>query len=250
MAAFLAFREICKSFGPKTVLTGVDLDVRRGETMVILGGSGTGKSVLLKIAVGLIEPTSGRVLVEGQEVTHHSEREWLPVRKRISYLFQSGALFDSLSVFDNVAFPLREHRVCDEGEVEKRVQEKLGLVGLANAADLFPADLSGGMRKRAALARSIVLEPDCILYDEPTAGLDPVTSDVINKLIRRMQRVLGITSLVVTHDIRSMTEVGDRVAFLQGGRVAFEGTVEEARSAKDPVLKGFIEGRSDDDSGA
>lgn len=188
--------------------------------------------------------------MEGQEVTHFSEQEWLPVRKRVSYLFQSGALFDSLSVFDNVAFPLREHRVCGEEEVERRVHEKLGMVGLSGAAELFPADLSGGMRKRAALARSIVMEPDCILYDEPTAGLDPVTVDVINKLIRRMQRLLGITSIVVTHDIRTMSEVGDRVAFLYQGRVAFNGTVEDARSTREPVLRGFIEGRSDDEPGA
>jgi len=247
MEPFLRFCGIRKAFGPKEVLCGVDLEVRRGETLVILGGSGTGKSVLLKITVGLLAPDAGTLFLEGQDVTAFDEARWLEARKQVSYLFQQGALFDSMSVFDNVAFPLREHRACAEEEVAARVGEKLALVGLESSAELFPADLSGGMRKRVALARAIVLEPRCILYDEPTAGLDPVTADSIDHLIRRMQRRLGVTSVVVTHDIRSMFHIGDRVAFLSGGRIAFLGTPEEARAAADPGLSAFIQGRSPDE---
>jgi len=171
----------------------------------------------------------------------------MEARTKVSYMFQWGALFDSMNVFDNVAFPLRERRLCDEDEVARRVTEKLGLVGLESAANQFPSDLSGGMRKRVALARSIVMEPLCILYDEPTSGLDPITSDTINRLIRRMQSVLGVTSVVVTHDIQSMFRVADRVAFLYQGRMAFVGTPEEARETSHPVLRGFIEGKDPDE---
>jgi phospholipid/cholesterol/gamma-HCH transport system ATP-binding protein len=170
------------------------------------------------------------------------------VRSRISYMFQWGALFDSMSVLDNVAFPLREARKLDEGALVERALERLGLVGLRDAAQLFPADLSGGMRKRVALARSIVMDPACILYDEPTSGLDPVTADTIDRLILRMQKILGVTSVVVTHDIRSMFKIADRVAFLYEGRMAFVGTPDEARNADHPVLRGFIEGRGPDES--
>jgi phospholipid/cholesterol/gamma-HCH transport system ATP-binding protein len=171
----------------------------------------------------------------------------MEVRDRISYMFQWGALFDSLTVFDNVAFPLREHKACDEAEVERRVMEKLGLVGLEGAREVYPSDLSGGMRKRAALARSIVMQPDCILYDEPTSGLDPITADTINRLILRMQEVLGVTSVIVTHDIQSMFRVADRLAFLYQGAMAFVGSPEEARQTEHPVLRGFIEGRDPDE---
>lgn len=248
MDKFIEYHGIRKAFGKNVVLSGVDLEIYKGETLVILGGSGTGKSVLLKLTIGLLEVDSGRILVSGEDVTDCTESEWMPVRNKISYMFQWGALFDSMSVFDNVAFPLREHRACDEDEVERRVMEKLDLVGLASARDVFPADLSGGMRKRAALARSIVLEPQCILYDEPTSGLDPITADTINRLILRMQRLLGVTSVVVTHDIQSMFRVADRLAFLYKGTMAFVGSPEEARTAEHPVLRGFIEGRNPDET--
>jgi len=247
MEKFIEYRGVRKAFGKNEVLKGVDLEVFKGETLVILGGSGTGKSVLLKLTIGLMQADAGRISVSGADVTDSTENEWMSVRNKISYMFQWGALFDSLSVYDNVAFPLREHNVFSEEEVEKRVMEKLGLVGLAQARDVFPSDLSGGMRKRAALARSIVMEPDCILYDEPTSGLDPVTADTINRLILRMQKVLGVTSVVVTHDIQSMFRVADRLAFLYQGTMAFVGSPEEARSAEHPVLKGFIEGRNPDE---
>ncbi len=247
MDPYLEYRDIRKSFGDKAVLAGVDLVVNRGETMVILGGSGTGKSVLLKITIGLLGVDGGGIWVDGEEVTEAAEREWIEVRKKVSYMFQWGALFDSMDVYDNVAFPLRERRLCDEDEVQRRVMEKLGLVGLGAAKGLFPSDLSGGMRKRVALARSIVMEPHCILYDEPTSGLDPITSDSINRLIRRMQSVLGVTSIVVTHDIQSMFRVADRVAFLYQGKMVFVGTPAEARETTHPVLRGFIEGRDPDE---
>lgn len=247
MDNFIEYRGVKKRFGRNEVLRGVDLAVRKGETLVILGGSGTGKSVLLKLTIGLLGADEGKILVSGQDVTDYPESRWVEVRDRISYMFQWGALFDSLTVFDNVAFPLREHRACDEAEVERRVMEKLGLVGLEGARDVYPSDLSGGMRKRAALARSIVMQPDCILYDEPTSGLDPITADTINRLILRMQEVLGVTSVVVTHDIQSMFRVADRLAFLYQGAMAFVGSPEEARHSDHPVLRGFIEGRDPDE---
>lgn len=243
MEAFLEYRKVTKRFGDNQVLDGVNLTVNRGETMVVLGGSGTGKSVLLKLTIGLLEADSGHILVGGEEVGCASEAEWMEVRKKVSYMFQWGALFDSMNVYDNVAFPLRERKLCDEDEAKERVMEKLTLVGLASARDLHPSDLSGGMRKRVALARSIVTEPQCILYDEPTSGLDPITSDTINRLVRRLQSVLGVTSIVVTHDIQSMFRVADRVGFLYEGKMAFVGTPAEARETSHPVLRGFIEGR-------
>jgi phospholipid/cholesterol/gamma-HCH transport system ATP-binding protein len=247
MDRFLEYTGVHKSFGSKVVLDGVDLAVRKGETLVILGGSGTGKSVLLKLTIGLLRADAGSIAVDGETVTDATELQWMEVRKKVSYMFQWGALFDSMSVYDNVAFPLRERHLCDEDDVEAKVMEKLDLVGLATARNLFPSDLSGGMRKRVSLARSIVTEPLCILYDEPTSGLDPITSDTINRLIRRMQSVLGVTSVVVTHDIQSMFRVADRVAFLYQGRMAFVGTPAEAREAEHPVLRGFIEGRNPDE---
>ncbi len=247
MQPFIEYKGIRKSFGDNKVLRGVDLAVAPGESLVILGGSGSGKSVMLKLAIGLLESDSGSIFVEGQEVTGYTEAEWMEVRRKITYVFQWGALFDSMSVFDNVAFPLREQRLCDEKEVARRVGEKLEVVGLQGTERLSPADLSGGMRKRVALARAIVAEPRCILYDEPTSGLDPVTADTINRLIRRLQKMLGVTSVIVTHDIQSMFRVGDRVAFLYEGRMAFVGTPEEARKTDNPVLRGFIEGRSLDE---
>lgn len=247
MTPFIEYHDVHKQFGANKVLEGVSLRVGRGETLVILGGSGSGKSVLLKLTIGLMRPDSGRIVVDGDDVTAADEARWMGVRKRVSYMFQWGALFDSMSVFDNVAFPLREGRLCDESEVESRVMEKLEIVGLGDTGHLYPADLSGGMRKRVALARSIVMKPDCILYDEPTSGLDPITADTINRLIIRMQKVLNVTSVVVTHDIQSMFRVADRLAFLYKGTMAFVGTPEEARETDHPVLRGFIEGRNPDE---
>lgn len=242
-APFIGYEDLHKAFGSKPVLRGVNLDICEGETMVILGGSGTGKSVLLRHTIGLLVPDRGRVLVDGVDITGFSEDELVPVRKRVGMLFQGGALFDSMNVFENVAYPLREHADLSEEEIAARVRNKLELVELGPEVEgLMPSDLSGGMRKRVALARSIALEPRAILYDEPTTGLDPITAHAINLMIRDLQRTLRVTSVVVTHDIASAFAVGDRVAFLHEGEMVFVGTVEEARGTGDPRLRAFLSG--------
>jgi phospholipid/cholesterol/gamma-HCH transport system ATP-binding protein len=240
--AFIRYVGLHKSFGDKPVLRGVDLDVPRGATVVVLGGSGSGKSVLLRHTIGLHRPDSGTVWVDGQDITPLGERDLIEPRKKVGMLFQAGALFDSMTVMDNVAFALREHTDWSEEKITERVGEVLQLVELEGVEPLMPADLSGGMRKRVALARSIALAPQALLYDEPTTGLDPITSNTINHLIRNLQSRLGVTSVVVTHDIRSAFAVGDRLAFLSEGRIRFEGTVEEARRSDEPLLRGFLKG--------
>jgi phospholipid/cholesterol/gamma-HCH transport system ATP-binding protein len=239
---FLRFVRLEKGFGANKVLRGVDLDVARGETVVVLGGSGSGKSVLLRHAVGLMQPDVGEVWVDGVEISHLDEDELLETRKKIGMLFQSGALFDSMTVFENVAFALMEHTDWDEAKILARVNEVLGLVELGDVLEIMPASLSGGMRKRVALARAIALAPAAILYDEPTTGLDPITATTINPLIRSLQKRLGVTSIVVTHDIHSAFTVGDRIAFLYEGRILFHGTTEQARTAPVPLLRNFLEG--------
>lgn len=239
---FLRFVKVEKTFDANRVLRGVDLDVERGETVVVLGGSGSGKSVLLRHAVGLFRPDAGQVWVDGVEISQLDEDELLETRKKVGMLFQSGALFDSMTVRENVAFSLVEHTDWDDDKVLARVNEVLGYVELGNVLDLMPADLSGGMRKRVALARAIALAPAAILYDEPTTGLDPITANTINQLIRSLQKRLGVTSIVVTHDIHSAFTVGDRIAFLYEGRILFHGTTEQARTAPVPLLKSFLQG--------
>jgi phospholipid/cholesterol/gamma-HCH transport system ATP-binding protein len=237
---FVEFRDVNKAYGNKQVLRGADLKVYRGEVLVILGGSGSGKSVTLRHMLGLEAPDSGRVIVEDEDITDHPEEELYRVRKKFGMLFQSGALFDSMNVFENVAFPLREHAEMSEEEIARAVKEKLGLVNLPNTEQLMPVDLSGGMRKRVGLARSIVLDPKMILYDEPTTGLDPITSQKINELIIDLQSKLNVTSVVVTHDIQSAFSVGDRIAFLNKGVFEWVGTMEEARVSEHPVLREFL----------
>jgi phospholipid/cholesterol/gamma-HCH transport system ATP-binding protein len=229
-----------KAFRQKAVLRGVTLDVRRGETLVLLGGSGSGKSVLLKHLNGLLRADAGTVEIEGVRLDTLDEEGLVPVRRRVSMLFQQGALFDSLTVGDNVAFPLREHHMLPEHDVPKRVAEALAMVGLERSERLMPAELSGGMRKRAALARALVLEPKAVLYDEPTTGLDPVVGAKINHLIRDLQQRLGLTSVVVTHDLASAFYVADRIAFLYEGRIRFTGTPDEARASTDAPLHEFL----------
>ena len=242
--AFFRMEGLHKSFGGKDVLRGIDLPIRRGETMVILGASGSGKSVLLRHIIGLHKPDAGRVWVEEEEITCLPEDHLKDVRKKVAMLFQGGALFDSMNVFDNVAFSLREHTRMTKDEIRARVSEKLRLVELGDESvqSLMTVDLSGGMRKRVALARAIALEPRAILYDEPTTGLDPVTANHINRLVRGMQSRLGVTSVVVTHDIESAFYVGDRIAFLQEGKMGFVGTVEEAQASREPALRNFLSG--------
>jgi phospholipid/cholesterol/gamma-HCH transport system ATP-binding protein len=241
--AFIGYEDLHKSFGGKAVLRGVDLEVREGETLVILGGSGSGKSVLLRHTIGLMAPDRGRVRVESTDLTGLSEEDLVPVRKKLGMLFQGGALFDSMDVFENVAYALREHSDLGEEEIAARVRQKLELVELDPSVEtLMPSDLSGGMRKRVALARAIALDPRGILYDEPTTGLDPITAHAINLMIRSLQRTLNVTSVVVTHDIASAWEVGDRIAFLDEGKMAFVGTLEGARKAAHPRLRAFLAG--------
>jgi phospholipid/cholesterol/gamma-HCH transport system ATP-binding protein len=241
-APIVSFRGVTKRFGSKVVYEDCTLDVFPGETLTIIGGSGTGKSVLLKMLTGLLPADSGSILAFGQEVTALSERELLPLRKRVAMLFQSGALFDSLTVADNIKFPLREHGFGSEEEMDARVAEVLGMVGMPRTEHLKPSELSGGMRKRVGLARSIAIRPDVILYDEPTTGLDPINIRRINGLILGLQKQLGVTSIVVTHDMDTVFTVSDRVAMLHERRIAFSGTLEETRSSEIPWLRRFIQG--------
>lgn len=236
--------DVYKSFGPKHVLEGFSLDVVEGETMVIIGYSGTGKSVAIKHIVGLLEPDSGEVWVDGLEVPKLPRRELYQLRARIGYVFQFAALFDSLTIGENVAMGLRKQQELGESEIQDRVREALELVDLPNVERRFPAELSGGMRKRVGIARAIALRPKYILYDEPTTGLDPVTSAVIDALMIRMREKLGVTSVVITHDMRSAYTVGSRIAMLYQGRVRQVGTVDEIRNSSDPVVRQFIEGRA------
>jgi phospholipid/cholesterol/gamma-HCH transport system ATP-binding protein len=241
----IQIRGLKKRLGHKQVLDGIDLDIQKGETLVVLGPSGTGKSVLLKHIIGLMQPDSGSIQVDGEEIVGMKEHDLDEMRKRFGMLFQGAALFDSMTVGDNVGLGLREHQRLSDKIVRQRVAERLEWVGLRGVEDMKPASLSGGMRKRAGLARAIAMDPQFILYDEPTTGLDPVMSDVINQLIRGLQRRLGVTSVVVTHDLTSAYTVGDRMAMLYGGKVVFSGTVEDVRTTRDPLMRQFIEGSSE-----
>lgn len=243
---FLKMRGIKKSFGDQVVLRGVDLDVRRGEVLVLLGGSGGGKSVLMKHMVGLLQPDEGTVTLEGKVISDLSERELSWARKKISIMFQGGALFDSMTVAENVAFPMQEAGVRDRDELFRRVSEALKIVHLEGQEDKMPAALSGGMRKRVALARAVVEEPCCVLYDEPHAGLDPVTGDSIDRLIRDLAKEHGITNVVITHEMRSAFRIADRLVFMKDGLIYWEGTPDELKASKDSVLVNFVEGRSQD----
>ncbi|MBI2797302.1 MAG: ABC transporter ATP-binding protein [Gemmatimonadetes bacterium] len=240
----IQLQDVHKAFGEKRVLSGFSLDVAEGETMVVIGYSGTGKSVAIKHIVGLLEPDAGRVIVDDLEVGRLRRGELYRLRERIGYVFQFAALFDSLSIGENVAMGLRKQGKLSHREVDARVHEVLELVDLPDAADRFPAELSGGMRKRVGIARAIALRPKYILYDEPTTGLDPVTSAVIDELMIRMREKLGVSAIVITHDMRSAYRVGSRIAMLYDGRVRQVGTVDEIRHTRDPVVRQFIEGKA------
>lgn len=237
---YIRVERLEKTFRGTPVLRGATLDVFAGESLVILGGSGAGKSVLLKHLNGLLRADAGDVIVDGTRLAGLHEHAMVPIRRKVGMLFQMGALFDSLSVGDNVAYPLREHRLARESEIPGRVAEALAMVNLRGTESVMPSELSGGMRKRAALARALVLTPRVLLYDEPTTGLDPVVAARINHLIRDLQRRLGLTSVVVTHDLASAFFVADRIAFLHEGRIRFIGDVAEARASTDPLLREFL----------
>jgi phospholipid/cholesterol/gamma-HCH transport system ATP-binding protein len=240
----IEFQDLYKGFDGKAVLQGLSLRIRDGETVVIIGYSGTGKSVALKHIVGLLQPDAGDVIVDGQAVGTLDKGDLTLLREGIGYVFQFAALFDSMTVAENLALGLRRRRLADE-EIEDRVREALALVDLSGTGDRLPAELSGGMRKRVGIARAIALRPRYILYDEPTTGLDPVTSAVIDRLMVRTREHLGVTGVVVTHDMRSAYTVGDRIAMLYEGRVRQVGSVAEIQETEDPVVRQFIEGRAE-----
>ncbi|MEO6068810.1 MAG: ATP-binding cassette domain-containing protein [Gemmatimonadota bacterium] len=241
----ISFRDVHKAFGPKQVLSGVTLDIPDGQTTVLIGFSGTGKSVSLKLIAGLLRPDAGEVAVDGMVVKDQDPRGLVALRARIGYVFQFSALFDSMTVAGNIRLGL-VRRGIEEAEQAERVRESLRLVDLVGTEERFPAELSGGMRKRVGIARAIALKPRYILYDEPTTGLDPVTSAVIDKLMARTARELGVTSVIVTHDMRSAYTVGDRIAMLYEGTIRQVGTVAEIQATDDPVVRQFIEGRPDE----
>lgn len=245
---FIRVRDLHKRIGQQHILRGVTLEIQRGSGVAIIGGSGTGKSVFLKLVMGLIPATSGSILVDGQEITGLSERQLAPHRRKIGLLFQDGALFDSLTVEENVGFPLVVAGWKDRKKLTALVRETLESVGLGNHLDKMPSDLSGGMRKRAALARAIITQPQCVLYDEPTSGLDPVVADSIDHLIRRTQRRCGITSVVVTHDMKGIPIIADQVIYLREGVVYFSGTPDQLMASSDPIIRQFVEGRSGESS--
>lgn len=238
-------RDVHKSFGEKKVLAGMDLEVRRGESVVIVGGSGTGKSVTLKQIIGLLKPDRGHVHVDGEDLCHMPPLLLNRFRTRFGMSFQEGALFDSMSVFDNIAFPLRRHTKLDAQEIRSRVKECLELVHLPGVESKRPSELSGGMRRRVGFARAISLEPQILLFDEPTTGLDPVMSDVIADLIREMDRTLHTTAVTITHDMKVAFKIADRVAMLYGGRIIEQGSPEEFQKSENPIVQQFIEGRAE-----
>ncbi|MBI4228260.1 MAG: ABC transporter ATP-binding protein [Deltaproteobacteria bacterium] len=239
----IELKNVHKSFDSKQVHAGINLSIRRGENITVLGGSGSGKSVLLKEITGLIKPDEGEVVIENENIVPMDESELVHVRKKIGMLFQGAALFDSLTVAENIAYPLREGNKHSEEEINEIVSTNLELVGLPGIEDKLPSDLSGGMKKRVGLARAMAMNPKILLYDEPTTGLDPPNISRINHLIRNMQEKFGITGVIITHDVKSALEISDSIAFLYNGKIIFEGMVNEAQNTDIEVLNDFILGR-------
>jgi phospholipid/cholesterol/gamma-HCH transport system ATP-binding protein len=241
----IVVRSLAKRIGQQDILRGVNLEVPTGETLAIIGRSGGGKSVLLKHLVGLMEPNSGDIWIQGQNIIGMTERQLGEIRKKVGILFQGGALFDSMTVADNIAFPLREAGERDSKVLREKVGQMLEVMEMEGQEQKMPESLSGGMKKRVGLARAIIRQPSCVLYDEPTAGLDPVVADSINRLIRRLQERFGMTSLVVTHDMKSAFDVADRIAYLHEGRIYFHGTPRELQQSTDRFIQDFLLGRSE-----
>lgn len=243
----IAVRDLKKAIGRQQILTGVSLSVAKGETIAIIGRSGGGKTVLLKHLIGLMVPDSGEIWIEGQNIIGMSERQLAAIRRKVGILFQAGALFDSMTVEENIAFPLREAGERSPKVLAKKVAEMLEVVELKGQQKKMPVNLSGGMKKRVGLARAIITRPHCILYDEPTSGLDPVVSDSINRLIRRLQNRFQVTSVVVTHDMKSAFHIADHIAYLHHGAVYFHGTSEEIQASTDPLIQDFLIGRASEE---
>jgi len=241
----IAVRGLTKGIGAQEILRGVDLTVAKGETLVIIGRSGGGKSVMLKHLIGLMQPDAGEIQIEGENIIGLKERKLAAIRLKVGILFQGGALFDSMTVEENIAFPLREAGERDPKIIRQKVDEMLEVIELEGQHDKMPVNLSGGMKKRVGLARAIIRRPSCVLYDEPTAGLDPVVSDSINRLIRRLQERFSVTSIVVTHDMKSAFHIADHIAYLHEGRIYFYGTSAELQRSTDPLLQDFLLGRSE-----
>ncbi|MGB0774459.1 MAG: ABC transporter ATP-binding protein [Akkermansiaceae bacterium] len=242
--SIIRVRGLHQYFGDQHVLKGVDLDIHAGETVCFLGTSGGGKSVLVKNMLGLLDPSEGSVQIDGEEIVGLSERKLAPIRKKVGMMFQNGALFDSMNVAQNIAFPLRERGLKDLEEINDRIADVLEIVRLPGQEEKMPSDLSGGMRKRVALARAIVDRPECVCYDEPHAGLDPITADSIDKLIKRLETEHGLTNIVITHELRSVFRIATRIVFLKDGQVYWQGLPEEMKASKDPLLVQFLAGES------
>ena len=244
----IVLKNLTKKFGDNVVLDNVSLSIEKGKTTVVIGPSGCGKTVLVKHFIALLRPTSGEVYFEGRRIDDLSERDLNEVRTHFGFLFQGGALFDSLTVFENIIFPIRQHDlVRNWEEVEELVKAKLAMVGLDGFQNYYPANLSGGQRKRVALARAIALSPEVLLYDEPTTGLDPIRSDIINELVLKLQRELGVTTVVVTHDMTSAYKIGDRIVMLHNGKIVADGDAEHIRSHPHPMVQQFINGQVGED---
>jgi len=244
-AAKIRVANLYKSFGESQVLRGVDLEVHEGKSMVVIGGSGSGKTVLIKCIIGLMQPDEGKIYVDDLEISNLNEKGMNEVRKKFGMLFQWGALFDSMTVWENVGFGLRHQTRLKEEDIRRIASEKLALVGLRNVEDLMPSELSGGMRKRVSLARAIAIEPEILLYDEPTTGIDPIMADAINDLIVEMREKLNVTSIAITHDMKSAYKIGDRIAMLYQGKIIEVGTPEEIRNSSNSIVQQFIEGKSE-----
>lgn len=243
MSDVISIKNLTVQFGERKILNSINLDVHQGETLAVIGPSGTGKSTTIKVLTGLLKPNSGSVVINGQETVAYGEPQWDELRKHMGVVFQYSALFDFLNVGENVAFGLKRHYQVDEAEVKARVKELLGMVGMPDTEKMMPSELSGGMKKRVGLARALAMRPDIVFYDEPTSGLDPVMTTAISKLIRQTQQQLGITSIMVTHDMKSVDIAADRVAMLYKGDIIALGTVEEIKNSTNSIVQAFIKGQ-------
>ncbi len=241
----IEFKNIYKSFGDLHVLRGVDLQVDAGEVFFVIGQSGAGKSVLVKHLIGLLRPDKGRIFLDGRDVTDLKEKEFYPIRKRCAMVFQNSTLFDSMTLLDNVALPIRKHLGVDPDEAQEMAGEKLKLVGMKRYGDRFPADFGDGMRKKVAIARALTLDPEFVIFDEPTTGIDPISAAMVDKLIRHLSDEVGVTSIVISHDLRSIFGIADRIAMLYQGELRLDGTQEDFKNSDDPVVQQFIQGLPD-----